>query len=71
MRILTKTLTLTITLTLTLTLTITKAKDEGMTLGGDILSGVISLYRGGEAEMSLHIAHILGEKVRKNIVLGL
>ena len=42
-----------------------------MTLGGDILSGVVSLYRGGEAEMTLHIARTLGEKVRKNIVLGL
>ena len=42
-----------------------------MTLGGDTLSGVVSLYRGGEAEMSLYIAHTLGEKVRKNIVLGL
>lgn len=46
-------------------------KDERTTLGGDTLSGVVSLYRGGEAEMSLHIAHTLGEKVRKNIVFGL
>lgn len=48
-----------------------RLKDERMTLGGDTLSGVVLLYRGGEVEMSLHIAHTLGEKVRKNIVLGL